>query len=634
MLTALRQQASSWVAKVLLILLAASFGLWGIGDIFLGSSDPVVAEVGDIDIHASEFIPEYTRQISDLRRARGENFNEAEAVRRGIHHRILQSLVSRALLRAEGDRAGLAAGERDLSRWLRTVPAFQGADGSFDRVRFAVAAREQGFQEKEYLEVLGDLRQTQYLMGSVTEGVAVPDRLVRTLRGLRGERRRARAAVFLASESTAPEPASDTEVQARYDEGGEDAYRVPEFRDFSAAVFDPEELKAGIEVADGELAEEFERRRSDYSEPERRRVVQFLADDAAEAEAVLALVAEGRGLADAAAEAAGADPADLDLGLVLREDLDPDLAGAAFAAEPGTVEGPEETPFGHRLLEITEVEEGSEPTLDEVRDRLRDEVALERAYDLLHDRAEVFYDELAGGASLEEAARAAGTGVFAVAGVDAAGRNEAGEVHPETDDPDLVRLAFDAAEGETTDLEDLAGGRLAAVRVDAVTPARAQTVDEARDGILAELAAVARREAARERAEAFAADAEGADDLGSLAESHDGSVRASEPFTRNGEGADGAFPREAVAEAFRLEEGETGEPVELGAGGYAVVTLDEVLAEEEDAGEEDESLRLGLEDDLGEDFLAAFINALIRTHPVEADRATLNRVVSGGTARL
>lgn len=638
MLTALRRQAGSWVAKVLLILLAASFGLWGVGDIFGGFNDPVLAEVGDLDIRASEFLPEYGRRLAEVRRARGGSFSEADAVRAGLHRQTLDSMVSRLLLDAEGEEAGLIAGEKDLAAWIRSMEMFQGADGGFDRVRFTLAAREQGLDEKDYLETLGDLRRSQYLIGTMLEGAVVADRVVRVLHKVRNERREARAAVFLASEGPEPEPAGDADVQARYDEDGGSAYRVPEFRDFSAAVLDPEELKAGIEIGEDELAEEFERRRSGYVEPERRRVVQFLAADAAEAEAVMALAREGRSLADAAAEAAGADPADLDLGLVLRGDLDPDLAEAAFAAATGTVAGPEETPFGHRLLEITEVQAGREPALDEIRDALRDEVALERAYDLLHDRAELFYDELAAGASLEDAARTAGTEVFAVAGVDASGRDEAGGVHPGTDDLDLVGLAFATGEGQTTDLEDLPAGRLAAVRVEGITPSRAKTLDEAREEVLAALAADARLDGARERAEAFAAEAADSDDLAALAESHSGSVRASGSFTRDGEGADGAFPREAVAETFRMDGGATGTPVapsapiELGAGGYAVVVLDAVTPAEDpaDGGEDDlgESLRAAL----GEDILVSFVRSLRDAHPVETDAAALNRVITGGTA--
>ena len=62
-----------------------------------------------------------------------------------------------------------------------------------------------------------------------------------------------------------------------------------------------------------------------------------------------------------------------------------------------------ETTFGWRVFEVADIEEARTPSLDDIRETLTDALQLERAFDLLHERAEVFYDERAGNASLEEA---------------------------------------------------------------------------------------------------------------------------------------------------------------------------------------------------------------------------------------
>ena len=38
----------SWAIKIFLGLIALSFAVWGIGDIFRGNSDPIVASIGNI----------------------------------------------------------------------------------------------------------------------------------------------------------------------------------------------------------------------------------------------------------------------------------------------------------------------------------------------------------------------------------------------------------------------------------------------------------------------------------------------------------------------------------------------------------------------------------------------------------
>ena len=44
MLTALRSKASSWIIKILFLILISSFGIWGVGDMLRqGGSEPAVA---------------------------------------------------------------------------------------------------------------------------------------------------------------------------------------------------------------------------------------------------------------------------------------------------------------------------------------------------------------------------------------------------------------------------------------------------------------------------------------------------------------------------------------------------------------------------------------------------------------
>ncbi|MFT6559634.1 SurA N-terminal domain-containing protein, partial [Sneathiella sp.] len=60
MLHSMRKGAGGWLAKGLLVLLVASFAVWGIGSDMLGSSVGAdVIEVGDQTVTIGEFRREY-----------------------------------------------------------------------------------------------------------------------------------------------------------------------------------------------------------------------------------------------------------------------------------------------------------------------------------------------------------------------------------------------------------------------------------------------------------------------------------------------------------------------------------------------------------------------------------------------
>ena len=68
------------------------------------------------------------------------------------------------------------------------------------------------------------------------------------------------------------------------------------------------------------------------------------------------------------------------------------------------------SPFGWHVLRVTGVEPAQSRPLDAVRDELRAALAQERAADLAFERANQVEDALAGGATLEEAAKRFGLG--------------------------------------------------------------------------------------------------------------------------------------------------------------------------------------------------------------------------------
>ncbi len=629
MLQALRRQAGSWVAKGFLVLLAASFALWGVGDIFSGYQDPVVAEVGDRDIHASAFFNQYNQRQAELRRTFGATIDDQLFEQLGIPQQVLDEMISRLVIQVEASDLGLSAGKTDFGEWLQQQAAFRNNLGQFDRNLFAFAARSRGLDQDEFLALLGEARASELLVDSVASGARPPERWLKTFHALDQEQRSARAGVFLATESDAPEPATDEAIRAHFDTEGA-RYQTPQRRTLTYAVLDADALKSTVVVTDDELVDEYERRSDEYREPEQRHVRQYLAASQEDAERVVARAREGVGLTAAVEELL--DDQTTDLGFVTREELEESYAEAAFSAIVDAIEGPTETGFGWRVFEVVEVREAKGATLDEVRPELTETLQLERAFDLLHDRAEVFYDERAGGASLEEAARAAGAVVSTVSEIDAQGRNSAGEAHPDAPDSALLALGFNVTADATSDLEELNDGRMIAVRVDRDIPARAMTLDEARDAILEDLAEASRLEAARERAEAYANAASSTANLSALAIANGGSLQTSEPFNRAGAGAAADFPAVAQEVAFALAAaGETSGPREFG-GGYVVVTLDEIVPASEPEADVLDTDRRTLGANLGNDLVVAFLAALRDAHEVSVNRPVLDRVIADRAA--
>ncbi|MBL4759979.1 MAG: peptidylprolyl isomerase [Mariprofundaceae bacterium] len=140
----MRNQAQSWLAKLILGGIALSFGLWGIGDYFTGSRVAYVAEVDGKPISDQSFSQTYERQLNSYRAMLGQQFSKTLVEQLGVKDNTLQTMINRQLMLDEASRMGLVASDTALLAYVQNNPTFQQA-GSFDPQRYHTFTRNMGF---------------------------------------------------------------------------------------------------------------------------------------------------------------------------------------------------------------------------------------------------------------------------------------------------------------------------------------------------------------------------------------------------------------------------------------------------------------------------------------------------------
>ena len=76
MLEKIGSSVKSIGSKLLILLIALSFAVWGIGDIFTGNDNPTVASIGKSEIKLKTFNLEYQSIIDSLRRSSDDPISE------------------------------------------------------------------------------------------------------------------------------------------------------------------------------------------------------------------------------------------------------------------------------------------------------------------------------------------------------------------------------------------------------------------------------------------------------------------------------------------------------------------------------------------------------------------------------
>lgn len=473
MSTPLRKKRANTVIWVLMALLI--LGLGGFGATNFGGSLRSIGAVGDREIPLNDYARALNGEIARVSRQIGQPVSLEMAQTLGIDRAVQAQLLAGAALDHEAARLGLSVGDGEVRQRILAVPAFQGLDGKFDRDTYALALRQQGMSEGEFEAQLRAEAARALLQGAVQAGAAAPETLVDRMAAFVTETRSFTVAELTASDLPEPVPApSEEALMAHYAAHPADFTR-PETRRISYVWLSPDDLLDEVPIDEAALKAAYEARIDEFVTPERRLVERLTYPSREEAETAKARFdAGGVSFADLAAER-GLTLADVDLGEVSRADLGP-AADAVFALTAPGVAGPVETDLGPALFAMNGILEAQEITLDQARDELSGEVAMDRARRMIAERSDGIEDQLAGGATLEEVAAAE---TMTLGSIDySAGTEDGIAAYP----------AFrEAAEKVTAEdfptLVALDDGGVFALRLDGIDPAAVRPFAEVKDAV-------------------------------------------------------------------------------------------------------------------------------------------------------
>ena len=131
MLRGIRKASANWLGRivmgVVMSVLAASFAVWGINDIFRGFGRSTVAKIGGIEIPIEQFRQTYTDAVQMLGRQSGHMITPDEAMARGMPRQVLSEMVAEAGL---NERARQMLVTQLLARRPATPPAAIAAEQS------------------------------------------------------------------------------------------------------------------------------------------------------------------------------------------------------------------------------------------------------------------------------------------------------------------------------------------------------------------------------------------------------------------------------------------------------------------------------------------------------------------------
>jgi peptidyl-prolyl cis-trans isomerase D len=400
-------------------------------------------------------------------------------VQAGIDQQLLRALAEQESLGALMHRLGVWPSDKQVVDQIAKVKAFfDPITGKFDQKTYVQVLSQNQMTPAQFERDQRDELAYNQLGGALAAGLK-PSRLYGSLVGAYGYEMHNLTLFALKPDILGKEPTPTDADLTKLMKDNAQALTVPEQRILTIVKFSAAAIEPQITPDPAEVQKRYDFRKDTLSQPEKRSLLQIAAKDAAQAKDISAKLKAG-GDPAAVAKAAGLQPPVTYADTAKSAVADSKVADAAFQLPAGGVSDPIQGTLGWAVLKVTGVTPAKPVTFEEAKADIEKEVKSETAASKAYDLVQKFQGSHDKGATLAEAAKAAGVTPETFAPVTAGGQDIDGKP-VEGLSQRMLKEAFVLTQGgETPDVVQDSKGEYFALRVEKVLPPALPSLDKLR----------------------------------------------------------------------------------------------------------------------------------------------------------
>ena len=392
MLRILREHASSWMLKGILILVAVTFISWGGYSLIREKKVNYVAKVNGVTIEWKEYNDAFQNAVKQYREALGSSFSEKMIEELHLKDKILDDLIAKILILQEVKRLGLSIPDEELREAIESVPAFQ-VNGQFDKrnyerfLRLSRMTPEEFEQsQRESLLISKAVSLIKMNAGKVSEEEVLETYLFENER------------INLTFLKVAPDSfkgqvnANEIEIKDTYQKHQEE-FRIPTFVQIQYLLFRPSDFESKVQVSSDEIKRYYDSRKDTFKIPKQVRGRDILikagpqdTPDQLEAkkkkiEEILEKAKKTKDFGSLAKQYSEAENASKggDIGWIQKGMLGEQIESLLLSMKAGDLSGVLAARDGFHILKIEEVKEEKQKSFEEVKDQILQALKKEKA---------------------------------------------------------------------------------------------------------------------------------------------------------------------------------------------------------------------------------------------------------------
>jgi len=400
MLNVIRNLVKSIAGKILLLVMVASFAVWGMGDLLRSGDSGLVAIVGNQKITINEFYYQFQKKLNEFNQSLEQKLTEEEAHKQQISYLVLNEMVYGKLIQEFALKNSIYLSDTIIKNAIISIPQFKDDDGNFNKLLFDNAILNNFNNEAEFTDEISRI----FLNNLLFENFKTPTPLNKNISNVfYSYEAETRDIIYFNITKSLLEtaPITDNEVKMFYDNNNND-YLTKKIIGIRFLNLNPKSFTSSISISNKDVELYYRQNIDRYSQQETRDIEIVNASSFDQSKKILELMNDTAKLSQYIDKE----------GLVISKlkdvkfnDYDEKISNKIFANPVGIISDPIEFGnFNFLAIKVADINPIKVISLNEVKEEIVKNLKEEQSYQLFLENIDLIEKLNLTGSTLDEIA--------------------------------------------------------------------------------------------------------------------------------------------------------------------------------------------------------------------------------------
>ena len=381
MLQYIKKYIKGWFLGILLFFIFISFTFWGVGDIFRGGTSYFI-KIGKNKISFDFFQTEFQSNLNSLNKKQ-KKLNKLEL--KSLANETIRNIANRYLILNAANSININVSEEILRKKILENKSFQNklTKNIFDKNIYTTFVNTNFGTEKNYLEYLEDQIIIEMISNYFEEKIYYPKNLTKKIYNKLEEKKSFEIAHIDKFSQSSMIKVSDKESILEHFNNNKKKYLFDERRSFTYIFPNLNKIKKRIEISEEEILDAYNNQKEEFSIHEKRKVEQLVFNNEEIGRKILKILNKESKFKQISEKEKVEEISYINLGSVEKKQLFNEFDDIVFDLKKDEFTDLIKTDIGWHILKVTEIIKSKAKELSDVRDVIKEELALNKSYDEL-----------------------------------------------------------------------------------------------------------------------------------------------------------------------------------------------------------------------------------------------------------